>query len=210
MEKAKQEAEKAKQEAEKAKQEAEKAKQESDKAKAEQEAEKAKQESEKAKAEQEAEKATKQEDVQKQNNESASYDNRNNNDEGLSKKVENYSMEDFAERALNVTYKDLLRYPEKYKGECVVLTITVNNQFEDNVNQYCGFDSYSDDIDYYIFNDCRKVGDRDFKLLEKDVINVYGVFTGVDNFVSQYRLTGNEEEENLPVIDAYYIELIEE
>ncbi|WP_026835208.1 hypothetical protein [Eubacterium xylanophilum] len=166
--------------------------------KTKQEAEKAKQEAEKAK--QEAEKAK----VEKTTKEKSDID------EKTTRKVENYSMDDFAERALNVTYKDLLRNPEGYKGECVVVSLTINNQFEDDVNQYCAFDTYSENEDYYVFNDCRKDGDRNLKLLKDDVVNVYGVFEGVDEFLFKYSLTGNEEKIKMPIIDAYYIELIKE
>lgn len=120
--------------------------------------------------------------------------------------------EEYKAECAGVNYKDLCRYPDDYAGTKVRLTVKVSQVmdasfFSSDKAWRCYTDNsgngfYFDD-EYYILD---KRGDGAVKILEDDIITVYGEFTGLEKVTRA--LTGTDEE--VPRIEARYVELVEE
>lgn len=147
----------------------------------------------------------------------------NNNDSGSSsmsttiQKTEGntnptVSEEDFKESCIIVDYKDLCRYPENYVGTniCIELEIhqimDVGGPFNDEIawrgmtdNDGSGF--YFDD-EYYLLD---KRPEGSIKVLEDDILIVYGEFVGLEEIIRA--LTSTKEE--IPCIEVRYIDILE-
>lgn len=121
------------------------------------------------------------------------------------------SKEDFINSCQEYSYKDLARNPDDYIGSRIVLEVKieqiVQGGFLDN-NEY--YRVYTNDEydwwmgDEYFMNDKRV--DDDTRLLEDDIIRIYGEYAGTQEV--KRALTGTKE--YVPSINAYYIELIAE
>lgn len=121
------------------------------------------------------------------------------------------SKEDFINSCQEYSYKDLARNPDNYIGCRIVLEVKieqiVQGGFLDN-NEY--YRVYTNDEydwwmgDEYFMNDTRV--DDDTRLLEDDIIRIYGEYAGTQEV--KRALTGTKE--YVPSINAYYIELIAE
>lgn len=109
------------------------------------------------------------------------------------------------------SYKDLLRTPDDYIDQYMVLTVKLNQVLEggwldDNVYYFGytdndGYEWYFDDK--YCFLDGRI--DDGTKLLESDVLRVYGRFVGAKTFTTA--LIGTDSE--LPCVEMLYVEILE-
>lgn len=121
------------------------------------------------------------------------------------------SKEDFINSCQEYSYKDLARNPDDYIGCRIVLEVKieqiVQGGFLDN-NEY--YRVYTNDEydwwmgDEYFMNDKRV--DDNTRLLEDDIIRIYGEYAGTQEV--KRALTGTKE--YVPSINAYYIELIAE
>lgn len=122
------------------------------------------------------------------------------------------SEEEFKTSCQEISYKSLLRTPDDYIGQRIVLTAEVKQimsggWFDDNKyyrvqTDNDGRDWYIDD-EYYMY-DGRPEGS--LKILEEDVIKIYAEFIGLEEV--HRAITGASEE--MPAIRARYIELISE
>ena len=122
------------------------------------------------------------------------------------------SEEEFKASCQEFSYKSLLRTPDDYIGQRIVLTAEVKQimsggWFDDNKyyrvqTDNDGRDWYIDD-EYYMY-DGRPEGS--LKILEEDVIKIYAEFIGLEEV--HRAITGASEE--MPAIRARYIELISE
>lgn len=115
------------------------------------------------------------------------------------------TRDEIAASATTASYKDLMRTPEDYEGQYIVLTVKVQQTVKDGQ-----FRVYTDDgngwymaDEYYMLD---KRVDDDTKILDDDVIKVYGQYEGAEEVVRA--LTGTKDE--VPVIDILYIDLISE
>lgn len=122
------------------------------------------------------------------------------------------SEEEFRNSCTELSYKDILRNPDDYIGNNVVVTVKVaqtgiSGSFFDT-NEYMR--AYSNDEydwwmgDTYVLIDKRTTDTT--KILQDDIITVYGTFVGTQEFT--LALTGTSEE--YPVFEIKYMDLIGE
>lgn len=122
------------------------------------------------------------------------------------------AKEEFIASCEEVPYKTLARYPEENKGKHIVLTVSITQivqggLFDNSVyyRVYTDNDGYGLYLsDEYLMYDSRI--DDSTKLLESDIIKVYGEFIGTESIMRA--LTGTTEE--VPAFKAYYIEILDE
>lgn len=126
--------------------------------------------------------------------------------------VPEISEDDYKAECQTVDYKELCRYPEKYEGTKIVVKVKVSQIIDANFSgsekawrtytDNSGYGFYADD-EYYMFD---KRGGDAVKILEDDIITVYGEFTGLEKITRALTSTTDE----LPRIDVKYADLVEE
>lgn len=119
------------------------------------------------------------------------------------------SREDFIASCEEIDYKTLARNPDDYVGNHIKLTVKISQiiqgGFLDDGEYYRG---YTDDEygfwagDEYLISDGRK--EKDIKILQDDIIEVYGEFSGTRTM--ERALTGTKED--VLCVEAVYIELV--
>lgn len=121
------------------------------------------------------------------------------------------SKDDFIAKCKDIPYKTVARNPKQYIGEYIVLTVKIEQilqgGFFDSNEYYRVYTNDEYDMwfgDEYFMYDSRI--DNDMKLLEEDIIKVYGKFLGTKTVTRA--LTNTDEE--VPSFEAIYIELISE
>lgn len=122
------------------------------------------------------------------------------------------TKEEFIATCQNISYKDLLRTPDEYTGQRIVITAKIQQVLQGgwlDDNQYYrvqtdndGYDWYFDD-EYFMYD--YRIDDTT-KLLQDDILKIYAEFAGLETV--ERALTGVKEE--VPAIKAYYIEIIGE
>lgn len=110
-----------------------------------------------------------------------------------------------------VDYKELCRYPEKYEGTKIVVKVKVPQIIDANFSgsekawrtytDNSGYGFYADD-EYYMLD---KRGGDAVKILDDDIIVVYGEFTGLEKITRALTSTTDE----LPRIEVKYADLAE-
>ena len=118
----------------------------------------------------------------------------------------------YREDCVEVSYKDLCRYPEKYEGTKIVVKVKVSQIIDANFSgsekawrtytDNSGYGFYADD-EYYMLD---KRGGDAVKILDDDIITVYGEFTGLEKITRALTSTTDE----LPRIEVKYADLVEE
>jgi RNA polymerase subunit RPABC4/transcription elongation factor Spt4 len=126
--------------------------------------------------------------------------------------VPEISEDDYKAECQTVDYKELCRYPEKYEGTKIVVKVKVSQIIDANFSgsekawrtytDNSGYGFYADD-EYYMLD---KRGGDAVKILEDDIINVYGEFTGLEKITRALTSTTDE----LPRIEVKYADLVEE
>lgn len=126
--------------------------------------------------------------------------------------VPEISEDDYKAECQTVNYKELCRYPEKYEGTKIVVKVKVSQIIDANFSgsekawrtytDNSGYGFYADD-EYYMLD---KRGGDAVKILEDDIINVYGEFTGLEKITRALTSTTDE----LPRIEVKYADLVEE
>lgn len=122
------------------------------------------------------------------------------------------SEDDYKAECQTVDYKELCRYPEKYEGTKIVVKVKVSQIIDANFSgsekawrtytDNSGYGFYADD-EYYMLD---KRGGDAVKILEDDIITVYGEFTGLEKITRALTSTTDE----LPRIEVKYADLVEE
>lgn len=125
--------------------------------------------------------------------------------------VPEISEDDYKAECQNVDYKELCRYPEKYEGTKIVVKVKVSQIIDANFSgsekawrtytDNSGYGFYADD-EYYMLDN--RGGDA-VKILEDDIITVYGEFTGLEKITRALTSTTDE----LPRIEVKYADLAE-
>ena len=140
--------------------------------------------------------------------------------ESVSEITENISTEETTESALSreefialcepANYKTLARYPDEHIGDKITLTVQISQiiqggLFDDGqyYRVYTDNDGYGYYDDEYFMYDMRI--DDDTRLLETDIITIYGEYAGLEEVTRA--LTGTKE--YVPAIKAYYIDILE-
>lgn len=126
--------------------------------------------------------------------------------------VPEISEDDYKAECQSVDYKELCRYPEKYEGTKIVVKVKVSQIIDANFSgsekawrtytDNSGYGFYADD-EYYMLD--KRSGDA-VKILDDDIINVYGEFTGLEKITRALTSTTDE----LPRIEVKYADLVEE
>lgn len=111
-----------------------------------------------------------------------------------------------------VDYRELCRNPEKYIGEKVTVTVAVRQIVDAELfsnkkawraySDTDGYGVYFDD-EYYMLDER---GDGSGKIIDDDIVVVYGEFTGVTNVTRALTWTSDE----LPEISVRYADIIGE
>lgn len=122
------------------------------------------------------------------------------------------SEDDYKAECQTVDYKELCRYPEKYEGTKIVVKVKVSQIIDANFSgsekawrtytDNSGYGFYADD-EYYMLD---KRGGDAVKILEDDIITVYGEFTGLEKITRALTSTTDE----LPRIEVKYADLVDE
>lgn len=122
------------------------------------------------------------------------------------------SEDDYKAECQTVDYKELCRYPEKYEGTKIVVKVKVSQIIDANFSgsekawrtytDNSGYGFYADD-EYYMLD---KRGGDAVKILNDDIITVYGEFTGLEKITRALTSTTDE----LPRIEVKYAELVDE
>lgn len=126
--------------------------------------------------------------------------------------VPEISEDDYKAECQTVDYKELCRYPEKYEGTKIVVKVKVSQIIDANFSgsekawrtytDNSGYGFYSDD-EYYMLD---KRGGDAVKILDDDIITVYGEFTGLEKITRALTSTTDE----LPCIEVKYADLVDE
>ena len=126
--------------------------------------------------------------------------------------VPEISEDDYKAECQSVDYKELCRYPEKYEGTKIAVKVKVSQIIDANFSgsekawrtytDNSGYGFYADD-EYYMLD---KRGGDAVKILEDDIINVYGEFTRLEKITRALTSTTDE----LPCIEVKYADLVEE
>lgn len=121
------------------------------------------------------------------------------------------SEDDYKAECQTVDYKELCRYPEKYEGTKIAVKVKVSQIIDANFSgsekawrtytDNSGYGFYADD-EYYMLD---KRGDDAVKILEDDIITVYGEFTGLEKITRALTSTTDE----LPRIEVRFADLAE-
>ena len=122
------------------------------------------------------------------------------------------SEDDYKAECQSIDYKELCRYPDQYVGEKIAVKVKVSQIIETNFSgtekawrtytDNSGYGFYADD-EYYMLD---KRGDDAVKILDDDIIIVYGEFTGLEKITRALTSTTDE----LPRIEVKYADLVEE
>lgn len=122
------------------------------------------------------------------------------------------SEDDYKAECQTVDYKELCRYPEKYEGTKIVVKVKVSQIIDANFSgsekawrtytDNSGYGFYADD-EYYMLD---KRGGDAVKILDDDIITVYGEFTGLEKITRALTSTTDE----LPRIEVKYADLANE
>lgn len=126
--------------------------------------------------------------------------------------VPEISEDDYKAECQTVDYKELCRYPEKYEGTKIVVKVKVSQIIDANFSgsekawrtytDNSGYGFYADD-EYYMLD---KRGGDAVKILDDDIITVYGEFTGLEKITRALTSTTDE----LPCIEVKYADLVDE
>ena len=126
--------------------------------------------------------------------------------------VPEISEDDYKAECQTVDYKELCRYPEKYEGTKIAVKVKVSQIIDANFSgsekawrtytDNSGYGFYADD-EYYMLD---KRGGDAVKILEDDIITVYGEFTGLEKITRALTSTTDE----LPRIEVEYADLVDE
>lgn len=126
--------------------------------------------------------------------------------------TETESEDEFKSSCQEIGYKKLLRTPDDYVGQRIVITAEVQQIIDGGLfddSKYYRVQTDNNDSGYYFDDEYFMYDNRvsdDMKILDGDVLKIYGEFTGLETM--KRVITGSKDE--VPAIKAYYIELISE
>lgn len=125
---------------------------------------------------------------------------------------EKAEKEEYISSCTEIAYKKLLRTPDDYIGTQIVLTVKIsqilNGWFSIGDTAYhcytdeSGYGWYYDD-EYYVVDER---SDKSLKLLEDDIVKIYGEYEGIETVTRAITSTNVE----VPRVSMRYVELIEE
>lgn len=121
------------------------------------------------------------------------------------------SEDEYRAECETVNYKDLCRYPDQYAGKKITITGKVQQIMDANwlssdkawrvQTDNDGYGYYLDD-EYYAID--KRLSDA-IKVLQDDIVVIYGEFTGMTNVTRALTNTTDE----IPCIDVAYVDIVE-
>lgn len=121
------------------------------------------------------------------------------------------SEDEYRAKCETVRYKDLCRYPDQYAGKKITITGKVQQIMDANwlsndkawrvQTDNDGYGYYLDD-EYYAID--KRPSDA-IKVLQDDIVVIYGEFTGMTNVTRALTNTTDE----IPCIDVAYVDIVE-
>lgn len=115
--------------------------------------------------------------------------------------------EEFRDQCIEVEYAELLRNPNNYVGqfikyECRILQLLTesNNEMTASANGKNSFNNYFDNLVHISYH---YTDENDFRLIEKDIVVVYGIVDGSYTFISALGTT-----RTIPSITVLYYDFI--
>lgn len=110
------------------------------------------------------------------------------------------SEEDFKKQCEEISYEDLARNPDSYKGKAIKAKLRIEQVVDDTyLRAYSNDDTDSWYGDEYVLYDSRDNGEN---LIEEDIVTVYGVYYGTE---TMERAIGGSDD--IPCICLIYTEL---
>lgn len=130
-----------------------------------------------------------------------------------SSSVAEISEDDYKAECQTVDYKELCRYPDKYAGTKVTVKVQVKQIMDESTfsskKVWRAFDDGDTGLEWYLSNEYYMVDKRQkdsVRILEDDIITVYGEFSGEEKVTRALTSTTDE----LPRIEVKYADLVEE
>ena len=120
--------------------------------------------------------------------------------------------EEYKESCRTVGYKDLCRYPEKYAGTRIVIKAKVQQIMDASLfssDKAWRVQDNEDGYDMYLGNEYYAVDKREsgsVKILQDDIVTIYGEFTGTAEITRALTMTKDE----IPRVEVKYADLVDE
>ena len=124
-------------------------------------------------------------------------------EEGI--KTTDMSVEEIKNSAINVSYDDLMRNIENYKGKTVCFRGGVVQVQEESGNAYNLRVATAGSYLYDYYKNIIYVNYKGPRFLEDDIIDVWGYVKGLKTYSA---VLGNEI--TIPELDAFHLELVDE
>lgn len=132
----------------------------------------------------------------------------NRKEENAIEKIQGISRDQFISECEDFDYKSLARDPDGNKGKKIKVEVKVQQILQDGAKTYYRV-NMDDEYGFwsggeFLMLDKRK--DDKTKILVDDVLKVYAEFSGSETLIRAF----TDTEEEVPTIDAYYVEFLED
>lgn len=121
------------------------------------------------------------------------------------------SEDEYRAECETVKYKDLCRYPDQYAGKKITITGKVQQIMDANwlsSDKAWRVQTDNDGYGYYLDDEYYTIDKRPsdaIKVLQDDIVVIYGEFTGMTNVTRALTNTTDE----IPCIDVAYVDIVE-
>lgn len=121
------------------------------------------------------------------------------------------SEDEYRAECETVKYKDLCRYPDQYAGKKITITGKVQQIMDANwlsSDKAWRVQTDNDGYGYYLDDEYYAIDKRPsdaIKVLQDDIVVIYGEFTGMTNVTRALTNTTDE----IPCIDVVYVDIVE-
>ena len=121
------------------------------------------------------------------------------------------SEDEYKAECETVKYKDLCRYPDQYAGKKITITGKVQQIMDANwlsSDKAWRVQTDNDGYGYYLDDEYYAIDKRPsdaIKVLQDDIVVIYGEFTGMTNVTRALTNTTDE----IPCIDVAYVDIVE-
>ena len=121
------------------------------------------------------------------------------------------SEDEYRAECETVKYKDLCRYPDQYAGKKITITGQVQQIMDANwlsSDKAWRVQTDNDGYGYYLDDEYYAIDKRPsdaIKVLQDDIVVIYGEFTGMTNVTRALTNTTDE----IPCIDVAYVDIVE-
>lgn len=121
------------------------------------------------------------------------------------------SEDEYRAECETVNYKDLCRYPDQYAGKKIIITGKVQQIMDANwlsSDKAWRVQTDNDGYGYYLDDEYYAIDKRPsdaIKVLQDDIVVIYGEFTGMTNVTRALTNTTDE----IPCIDVAYVDIVE-